>query len=409
MEKGKAKKKWWQFKSAEEKGSTTESADITASVSSPYSVKHTIHVDFNTSSGFRGLPREWELMLHGQISKDEVIENPDAVLDLLEFQSGQMKKQAEAENRPTEAAPLPAEKTITLNDLVNKADPTELYLNAKLVGEGAAGQVYVATHAPTQSQVAIKKMELTAQNIKLLTSEIHIMKETIHDNVVRYHDSFRVDNQLWVIMEYMGGGCLTEILEQFENVKMAEKHIAWVCQQTLKGLSYIHSRHRIHRDIKSDNILLGDRGEIKIADFGYAAQLTKEKVKRQTIVGTPYWMAPELIRGQEYGTKVDIWSLGIMIMEMAEGDPPYMEFPPLRALFLITTKGIPDLKEPSKWSPTFREFVNLCLEKDPEKRPSADELLSHPFMNTAQGGAEALVKVNQEAKKCALESSQLPF
>jgi len=120
-------------------------------------------------------------------------------------------------------------------------------------------------------------------------------------------------------------------------------------------------------------------------------------------------MAPELIRGQEYGTKVDIWSLGIMIMEMAEGDPPYMEFPPLRALFLITTKGIPDLKEPSRWSPTFREFVALCLEKDAEKRPSADALLEHAFMRSAVGGGEALVKINQEAKKSALDCSQLPF
>jgi len=399
----KRKKGFFGFFGAKDKNGSEET--ISATVSSPYSVKHTIHVDFNTSSGFRGLPREWELMLAGQISKDEVIENPDAVLDVLEFQSSAVKKQ-QAER---EEAPLPAEKTVTLNDLVNKGDPTEVYINPKLVGEGAAGQVYLAVHKDTREQVAIKKMELTAQNIKLLTSEIHIMKESNQENVVHYYDSYRVENQLWVVMEFMGGGCLTEILEQFEYVKMNEKHIAWVCQQTLKGLQYIHSRHRIHRDIKSDNILLGEHGEIKIADFGYAAQLTKQKTKRQTIVGTPYWMAPELIRGQEYGTKVDIWSLGIMIMEMAEGDPPYMEFPPLRALFLITTKGIPDLKEPSRWSPTFREFVGLCLEKDAEKRPSADELLAHPFMKQAVGGGEAIVKINQEAKKSALDCSQLPF
>jgi len=399
----KRKKGFFGFFGSKDKNGSEET--ISATVSSPYSVKHTIHVDFNTSSGFRGLPREWELMLAGQISKDEVIENPDAVLDVLEFQSSAVKKQ-QAER---EEAPLPAEKTVTLNDLVNKGDPTEVYINPKLVGEGAAGQVYLAVHKDTREQVAIKKMELTAQNIKLLTSEIHIMKESNQENVVHYYDSYRVENQLWVVMEFMGGGCLTEILEQFEYVKMNEKHIAWVCQQTLKGLQYIHSRHRIHRDIKSDNILLGEHGEIKIADFGYAAQLTKQKTKRQTIVGTPYWMAPELIRGQEYGTKVDIWSLGIMIMEMAEGDPPYMEFPPLRALFLITTKGIPDLKEPSRWSPTFREFVSLCLEKDAEKRPSADELLAHSFMKQAVGGGEAIVKINQEAKKSALDCSQLPF
>lgn len=120
-------------------------------------------------------------------------------------------------------------------------------------------------------------------------------------------------------------------------------------------------------------------------------------------------MAPELIRGQNYDTKVDIWSLGIMIMEMAEGEPPYMEFPPLRALFLITTKGIPDLKEPNKWSASFGQFVALCLEKDPEKRPSANELLQHPFLETGRAGGEALVKINEEAKRQARIANELPF
>jgi len=209
----KKKSKFFSFWGAkgEKNGSTTES-EATATVSSPYSVKHTIHVDFNTSSGFRGLPKEWEVMLAGQISKEEVIENPDAVIDILEFQSSAVKKQQQAER---EEAPLPAEKTVTLNDLVNKGDPTEIYINPKLVGEGAAGQVYLAVHKDTREQVAIKKMELTAQNIKLLTSEIHIMKESNHENVVHYYDSYRVENQLWVVMEFMGGGCLTEILEQF--------------------------------------------------------------------------------------------------------------------------------------------------------------------------------------------------
>jgi len=181
----------------------------------------------------------------------------------------------------------------------------------------------------------------------------------------------------------MDGGCLTDILEQFEDIRLTEPQIAFCCKETLKALSYIHTLHRIHRDIKSDNILLNTSGAIKLADFGYAAQLTQKQQKRNTVVGTPYWMAPELIRGHDYGTKVDIWSLGIMLMEMAEGEPPYMEFPPLRALFLITTKGIPPLKEPQKWSADFNDFFNKCLEKDVEKRPNADELLKHPFVHRA--------------------------
>jgi serine/threonine protein kinase len=394
----------WPFrrkKTAAEQAATTPAP----SVSSPYNIKHQVHVDFNSDNGYRGLPKEWEELLKGSnITKEDVLENPDLVLDVLEFTHNQIKKAEEDAKSINEA--LPPEKAITLNDLVSKDDPTKIYLNPTKIGEGAAGEVFLATDTKTNEQIAIKKMPLNAQNIKLLTSEIHIMKESTHPNVVRYLDSFRVEDKLWVAMEYMGGGCLTEILEQFEDVQMAEGNIAWVCQETLKGLAYIHSLHRIHRDIKSDNILLGSGGEVKIADFGYAAQLTQQKNKRQTIVGTPYWMAPELIRGQEYDTKVDIWSLGIMIMEMAEGEPPYMEFPPLRALFLITTKGIPDLKEPSKWSQHFQNFVSLCLEKDPSQRPDASELLKHPFMKTSTGG-KGLVEVIDGAKRAAAKNNEL--
>jgi len=185
-------------------------------------------------------------------------------------------------------------------------------------------------------------------------------------------------------MEMMSGGCLTDILDQYESdVKLTEGQIAFVCQQVLAGLSYIHSCHRIHRDIKSDNILIAGDGAVKIADFGYAAQLTKGRAKRNTIVGTPYWMAPELIRGAEYDCKVDIWSLGIMLMEMAEGEPPYMDYPPLRALFLISTKGIPGLQTASEWSPEMNDFLKQCLTQEPEDRPGANQLLEHPFLKKA--------------------------
>jgi len=188
----------------------------------------------------------------------------------------------------------------------------------------------------------------------------------------------------------MDGGCLTDILEQFEDLKLDESQVAYCCRETLKALSYIHSLHRIHRDIKSDNILLDLKGNFKLADFGYAAQLTQKQQKRNTVVGTPYWMAPELIRGHDYGIKVDIWSLGIMLMEMVQGEPPYMEFPPLRALFLITTKGIPPLKEPQKWSADLNSFFNRCLEKNVDERPNADELMKHPFIQRACSAKEMM-------------------
>jgi len=171
-------------------------------------------------------------------------------------------------------------------------------------------------------------MELNQENMKLIVTEIGIMKTSHHENIVDFFNSYCVDDrQLWVVMEYMDGGCLTDILEQFEDIKLDESQIALCCRETLKALSYIHSLHRIHRDIKSDNLLLDTNGHVKLADFGYAAQLTQKQQKRNTVVGTPYWMAPELIRGHDYGTKVDIWSLGIMLFvclysKYPWGDPP---------------------------------------------------------------------------------------
>jgi serine/threonine protein kinase len=356
-------------------------------ITAPFEVDHTVHVDFNTETGFRGLPQEWEtLMKDNLITKEDVKNDSSAVLAVLEF-SHHLTDDKKGDNRsePQKSA-LPDEKNLTLNDVVSKEDPKTLYTNIVKIGEGAAGEVFSATQKESGKVVAIKQMNLAAQqkNMKLLLTEIDIMKNSNHKNIVHYFDSYTVDDKLlWVVMEFMAGGCLTDILEQFDTIQMTEPMIAHLCKETLDGLEYIHSLHRIHRDIKSDNILLGAKGEVKLADFGYAAQLTQQKSKRNTIVGTPYWMAPELIRGQEYDYKVDIWSLGIMAMEMAEGEPPYMDFPPLRALFLITTKGIPPLKEAEKWSQEFQDFVAKCLEKESEKRPNATELLKHPFLKTA--------------------------
>jgi protein-serine/threonine kinase len=197
-----------------------------------------------------------------------------------------------------------------------------------------------------------------------------------------------VADELWVVMEYMGGGCLTEVLDQYRELQLTEDHMAFIALEVLKGLQYIHHFHRIHRDIKSDNILLGVNGRVKLADFGYAAQLTQARKLRNSVVGTPYWMAPELIRGNHYSQKVDIWSLGIMTREMAEGEPPYLEFPPLRALFLLTTQGVPPIRDPHKYSKEYHDFVAQCLEKDPEKRPDASDLLKHPFLKKACPGEE---------------------
>jgi len=377
-------------------------------VGNPFDVGHPIHVDFNSDTGFVGLPPEWETMLLSSgISKEEVIQQSDAVMAGMKFLDKMQHSNLPSKQLPPAGGPgsrpMPqTEGNVSLNDLVSNASAKDLYKNLKLIGEGAAGEVYCATNKNGQ-KVAIKKMPINSENIKLLCTEINIMRDSQHDNIVRYNDSFIIEgNFLWVVMEFMDGGCLTDVLEQFDAVKLNENQIAYVCLQTLRALSYIHANHRIHRDIKSDNVLLNTRGEIKLADFGYAAQLTQDKQKRNTVVGTPYWMAPELIRGNDYGIKVDIWSLGIMVMELLEGQPPYMQFPPLRALFLITTKGIPPLQSADKWSPELRDFYARCLDKDVDSRPDANELLQHNFLRKSCAPEEFAPLIEQARRAASM-------
>jgi serine/threonine protein kinase len=205
-----------------------------------------------------------------------------------------------------------------------------------------------------------------------------------------YLDGYLQDDNFWVVLEFMGGGSLTTVLEQFPTITLTEPQIAYICLESLKALSYMHSLHRLHRDIKSDNILLGDNGEVKLADFGFATQLTIKQMKRNTVIGTPYWMAPELIESHDYGPKVDVWSMGIMVREMLEGEPPYMDLPSAKALFLIITKGLPELKNASKSSVELKDFLKLSLAKAASNRPDAIELLFHPFLTKACSTKEFL-------------------
>lgn len=300
------------FKSGKKKDS------YVPTVGSPFNVQHNIHVDFNSVTGFEGLPQEWEVLLKTSgITKDQVLDKPEAVLDVLSFHDQYTKQQQQKvakpavqtrkaptpqtqppqqprqQNRPppppvvshappppppvrdepeyyndAESGALPEEKQVNLQDLLNKEDPNTIYRDSKKVGEGAAGEVFLATDSRTGLQVAIKKMPLNSQNMKLLVTEIGIMKSSQHPNIVQYVDSFLVVETIWVVMEFMDAGCLTEVLEQFENgLEMTEGQIAAVCADTLAGLEYIHMLHRIHRDIKSDNILMGSNGAVKLGNI----------------------------------------------------------------------------------------------------------------------------------------------
>lgn len=260
-----------------------------------------------------------------------------------------------------------------LQHICNAADPTKKYRNLIKIGQGASGGVYTAFEVGTNKCVAIKQMNLEQQPKKdLIINEILVMKDSKHKNIVNFMDSFLVRGDLWVVMEYMEGGSLTDVVTF--NM-MSEGQISAVCRETLHGLQFLHSKGVIHRDIKSDNILLSMEGNIKLTDFGFCAQINESHMKRTTMVGTPYWMAPEVVTRKEYGRKIDIWSLGIMAIEMIEGEPPYLTESPLRALYLIATNGTPTIKEEHNLTPVFRDFLYFALKVDPEKRASAHDLL----------------------------------
>uniref|UniRef100_A0A182WFW6 non-specific serine/threonine protein kinase n=1 Tax=Anopheles minimus TaxID=112268 RepID=A0A182WFW6_9DIPT len=291
-----------------------------------------------------------------------------------------------------------------LQMVVSAGDPRENLENYTKIGEGSTGTVCIATdkstgtiqhHKTLRRQVAVKQMDLRKQQRReLLFNEVVIMRDYHHPNIVETYSSFLVNDELWVVMEFLEGGALTDIVT---HSRMDEEQIATVCKQCLKALSYLHSQGVIHRDIKSDSILLASDGRVKLSDFGFCAQVSQELPKRKSLVGTPYWMSPEVISRLPYGPEVDIWSLGIMVIEMIDGEPPFFNEPPLQAMRRIRDMPPPKLKNSHKVSSRLQNFLDRMLVRDPVQRATAAELLAHPFLRQA-GPPSLLVPLMRGAR-----------
>ncbi|XP_051984080.1 traf2 and NCK-interacting protein kinase-like isoform X8 [Xyrauchen texanus] len=276
-------------------------------------------------------------------------------------------------------------------DLSALRDPAGIFELVELVGNGTYGQVYKGRHVKTGQIAAIKCMDVTGEEEEEIKAEINMLKKySHHRNIATYYGAFikknppGTDDQLWLVMEFCGAGSVTDLIKNTKGNSLREDWTAYISREILRGLTHLHDHKVIHRDIKGQNVLLTENAEVKLVDFGVSAQLDRTVSRRNTFIGTPYWMAPEVIACDEnpeatYDYKSDLWSLGITAIEMAEGAPPLCDMHPMRALFLIPRNPAPRLKS-KKWSKKFQSFIESCLVKNHNQRPSTEQLLKHPFI-----------------------------
>uniref|UniRef100_A0A672QAE6 non-specific serine/threonine protein kinase n=1 Tax=Sinocyclocheilus grahami TaxID=75366 RepID=A0A672QAE6_SINGR len=282
-------------------------------------------------------------------------------------------------------------KLISSSIIFSPQDPAGIFELVELVGNGTYGQVYKGRHVKTGQLAAIKVMDVTGDEEEEIKAEINMLKKySHHRNIATYYGAFikknppGVDDQLWLVMEFCGAGSVTDLIKNTKGNSLKEEWTAYICREILRGLTHLHQHKVIHRDIKGQNVLLTENAEVKLVDFGVSAQLDRTVGRRNTFIGTPYWMAPEVIACDEnpeatYDFKSDLWSLGITAIEMAEGAPPLCDMHPMRALFLIPRNPAPRLKS-KKWSKKFQSFIESCLVKNHNQRPSTEQLVKHPFI-----------------------------
>lgn len=365
-------------------------------VGQPQHFQHKTHVKVSedSPSGFEGLPREWEILLkHSGIPRSDMLSNPQELLDVLQHSHDSVHNPGKMLQHHLQQANLPLSEASQLDATMSEwetkfvtGNPLETLSNVLKIGEGSSGSVYSAWDPERNATVAIKNVSPKDEDELILYKfEIAVMSSASHANLIQCYASYKLREQIYIVMEYADAGSLTDVLYFLNdrNMHLNEPEIACICREVLQGLNSLHRIKRIHRDIKSDNTLITRDGNVKLADFGFAAQLTEKDQKRNTVIGTPFWMAPEVCRGLDYGTKVDIWSTGVLAIECAEGAPPLLHETQMKAMFIIATKGPPTLKRQEEWTDEFIDFIRQCTVVDPSERATAGDMLRHPFLRRA--------------------------
>uniref|UniRef100_A0A8C5FCB6 non-specific serine/threonine protein kinase n=1 Tax=Gadus morhua TaxID=8049 RepID=A0A8C5FCB6_GADMO len=290
-------------------------------------------------------------------------------------------------------------------------NPEEIWDIIGELGDGAFGKVYKAQNKQTGVLAAAKVIDTkTEEELEDYMVEIEILASCDHHNIVKLLDAFYYDSKLWILIEFCGGGAVDAVMLELER-PLTEPQIRVVCRQTLQALLYLHNNKIIHRDLKAGNILLSINGDVKLADFGVSAKNTKTLQRRDSFIGTPYWMAPEVVmcetsKDRPYDYKADIWSLGVTLIELAQVEPPNHEMNPMRVLLKIAKAEPPTLMQPSRWSPAFSDFLRRCLDKNVDNRWSTAQLLQHPFVSSVVDSkplreliAEAKAEVTEEIEE----------